>query len=193
MRWFTAERVAQRQSDGAWAFVCRPYLAVGDDARITCVQATRPEDAVLIHDLGHVLLTPPGVLFAGEGGWPSEAGALRSWLWEQRARGVVALCGLETLGAQAAQIQAMANALGLSVLDESLNCTRALTRRCVLGPAKKRPMLGALEAGDPFDAVLWDLDAPGLWGLELQAACHQSWCGALGRVHQIWMGAEPLI
>lgn len=193
MRWFTAHKTAKLEGPAQWGFASGLYFGVDEQGVVQKRCDQRPKDAQIIHDLGHALLTPPGLLafemapFAFD-----QPGALRAFLLAQRQLGRVAL-SKELAQVHAKRLESwvikdsMPEILDLSALDQ---VPRRLIQAC---SDESTQLVGALEVSDPFDVAVWDLDAPQLFGLSEALACELIWKGEAGAgVKEIWLAGQRL-
>lgn len=187
MRWFTATAWAQRDAQGHWEFVPTAYLAVDQAAVIVQVRSTRPDEAVIIHDLGHVLVAPPRLIRAER--MPRDATPVESWLNEEIAKGGGIL--MASPKARASGLEELARARGLSVIDEA-DLARENSPRRLYGFDFGTEMVGSLSVNEPFDAAVWDLDRPELSKMSVPEACRRAWLGDGVPVKEIWLRAMPV-
>lgn len=180
LRWFTAHRVAKHLGAGQWSFEPSTYLGVDDQGQIQRRCARRPADAQIIHDLGHALLAPPGILAFEQAPLAlDKPGALQGFLLAQRQLGQVGL---------REQVDWSDDASLPKVLSLVQAAAEGRARRLTQASAE---LIGALEAQDFFDAAVWDLDAPQLASLPEQAACELALSGQAGPcVKQVWIAGE---
>lgn len=193
VRWFTAHRIAKFEAPAGWCFEPGGYLGIDRHGVLRKRSDSRPSDAVIIHDLGHALLAPPGLISFGA---PPVAldrpGALRAFLLGQRQLGKIAL-SQAVLAQGGVDLQARLDDSSLpSLLDltQPAQLTRRLVPQDTQGETK---LVGALEEGDLLDLAVWDLDAPQLAGLPEPDACEQIWSGLAGpSVKEIWLAGQLL-
>lgn len=182
MRWFTAHRIAKFVGQAQWSFEPGVYLGVDARGLVQVRSHARPEQALIIHDLGHVLLTPPQLISLEFANKASEQGAVtKSFLLAQRDFGCVAM-EQELPGANLPEILC-------------LRASGALPRRLISKNARHPPTLvGGLRQGEPCDLAVWDLDAPALLGLPEQEACACIWEGRAGAgVKELWIAGQRLV
>lgn len=188
VRWFTAHRSAKFDEQAGWGV--EPGVYLGVDARGVILQRerVRPRDAVIIHDLGHALLAPVGLLEFEKAPLALDTpAALRAFLLSERANGRVAL-GETSLRETLVEQRDDSTLPSILWLDDE----SALTRRLVpAGPSGAPSLVGALQADDPFDVAVWDLDAPQLRGLPEQVASELIWSGRAGPcVRELWIAGQ---
>lgn len=182
MRWFTAHRVAKLVGQAQWSFDSGVYLGVDAQGLVQVRSNARPEQALIIHDLGQVLLAPPELIsltFADQA--PKSIAMTKSFVLAQRGFGRVALEHAPS-GAQLPEILC-------------LRAPGALPRRLTSKDAHRPPTLvGGLGEGEPCDLAVWDLDAPALVGLPEQEACASIWEGRAGAgVRELWLAGQRLV
>lgn len=180
-RWFTAHRIAKLQGQVRWSFEAGVYLGLDARGRVQCRSHTRPDQALIIHDLGHVLLAPPGMVQFELAPVSSEnPAAMQSFLLAQRRLGRVALDEVPDIDTS-----------GLLCLSDSAGLVRRLTQQ---EPSLPPTLVGGLGEGEPCDLAVWDLDSPQLAGLSEDDACKLIMAGGAGAcVREVWIAGERLV
>lgn len=196
MRWFTAHRIATLHGESRWSFESGLYLGVDARGVVQERSKSRPAQALIIHDLGHALLSPPGLLqFERSPLSFDHPGALRAFLMGERSFGRVAMHAPQQESAAASFERA------IEALDDDgrprvlkLGAPGQAPRRLLrTHPTQAPSLVGALQVQDPFDLAVWDLDAPQLSGLQEQDACELIWSGLAGpSVKELWLAGQRI-
>lgn len=183
------------RENAPWSFESSVYLGVDEEGLVQARSVGRPSGAVIIHDLGHALLTPPALLRFDQAPLSFDRpGALQAFLLGQRQFGRIALPAHLEGGVQAHFLRAL-QALG----EKAPRCLRLPApkggaRRLLRASTEKTPeLVGALDVKDPLDFVAWDLDAPQLRSLPEQDACELIWSGHAGAcAKEIWIAGQRI-
>lgn len=191
-KWYTAERVVKVSEAGGdvqVAFEAGVYLGVDNAGVIRERCLAKPEGEVLIHDLGHVLLSPVRVgLLGAQSRVPRERDGLRDWAWERVEEGYGAFLGVDRMpGVGLRDLEMELGGMLLFDEGQAVGEGRRVLRD-VAGQAGVHWM-GGLDVGDVLDLVIWDLDDPKIKSLDTDAKCERI-VKQGGRVTSVWFNGN---